>query len=205
MNTWTTYQFKSLISSINEAFQSKDINEASIIQLLSMYESNETDWEMFAKFDDQNYTRNLVDEGNGKYNLMILAWKPGQGSCIHDHAKAKCFVKVLSGTLQEIRYDIPKKGRTFSKIGQYTRERDDVGFIDDSIGVHEMKNDGSEPAVSLHLYTPPFNTCNTFDAETGVATPCEMSYWSIFGKVLPEEESKVSKEAPNEFIKLSCS
>ena len=34
------------------------------------------------------YTRNLVDEGNGKFNLMLLCWGEGHASAVHDHADA---------------------------------------------------------------------------------------------------------------------
>lgn len=53
------------------------------------------------------YTRNLVDAGNGKYNLMIVCWGEGHGSAIHDHAGTHCFMKMLQGELREIRYDWP--------------------------------------------------------------------------------------------------
>jgi cysteine dioxygenase len=48
-----------------------------------------------------------VDEGNGKFNLIILCWGPGQGSPIHDHADAHCFMKMLDGELKEVRFDWP--------------------------------------------------------------------------------------------------
>ena len=41
------------------------------------------------------YTRNLVDRGNGRYNLIVLCWDSGQGSSIHDHGDSHCFMKVL--------------------------------------------------------------------------------------------------------------
>lgn len=53
------------------------------------------------------YTRNLVDAGNGKFNLMILCWGEGHGSAIHDHADAHCFMKMLKGELSEVRYAWP--------------------------------------------------------------------------------------------------
>ena len=28
------------------------------------------------------YTRNLVDEGNGKFNLIVLCWGEGQGRLV---------------------------------------------------------------------------------------------------------------------------
>jgi len=40
---------------------------------------------------------NLVDQGNGKFNLMILCWGEGHGSSIHDHTDSYCFLKMLQG------------------------------------------------------------------------------------------------------------
>lgn len=56
-----------------------------------------------------SYTRNLVDAGNGRFNLMILCWNEGQSSTIHDHADSHCFMKVLKGTLNEVKYEFPKE------------------------------------------------------------------------------------------------
>jgi cysteine dioxygenase len=66
------------------------------------------------------YTRNLVDEGNGKFNLILLCWGEGHGTAIHDHADAHCFMKVLQGTLTEVRFAWPDA----NKMAQ---NRDDNG------------------------------------------------------------------------------
>jgi len=46
-----------------------------------MPQSNPADWKKYANFDPYKYTRNLVDDGNGKFNLLVLAWGEGQGRC----------------------------------------------------------------------------------------------------------------------------
>ena len=56
------------------------------------------------------YTRNLVDEGNGKFNLMLLCWGEGHSSAVHDHADSHCFMKMLDGKLNEIRFAWPSSG-----------------------------------------------------------------------------------------------
>jgi hypothetical protein len=53
------------------------------------------------------YTRNLIDTGNGRFNLFALCWSEGQGSCVHSHSDAHCFVKVLHGQLRETLYEWP--------------------------------------------------------------------------------------------------
>lgn len=62
----------------------------------------------FFKFN-LRYTRNLIDKGNGKYNLILLCWGESQGSSIHDHSNSHCFVKMLDGELVETLYEWPKE------------------------------------------------------------------------------------------------
>jgi len=65
----------------------------------------EEDWKPFAFWDDYCYTRNLVDDGNGHFNLILLCWLPGQISSIHDHAGSHCIMRVLQGELVETLYE----------------------------------------------------------------------------------------------------
>ena len=39
---------------------------------------------------------------------MIICWNEGQSSTIHDHADSHCFMKVLKGSLNEIKYSWPE-------------------------------------------------------------------------------------------------
>ena len=39
---------------------------------------------------------------------MLLCWGEGHGSAIHDHADSHCFMKVLKGSLSEIKYTWPQ-------------------------------------------------------------------------------------------------
>lgn len=76
------------------------------------------------------YTRNLVDKGNDRYNLMILCWGEGHGSAIHDHANAHCFMKMLQGSLEEIRFAWPEKEGEELKQTKRTRlNLNDVCYI----------------------------------------------------------------------------
>jgi len=73
------------------------------------YVSSQDEWASYALEDSgRSYTRNLVDEGNGKSNLLILVWSPGKGSAVHDHANAHCVMKILRGSLQETLYSWPE-------------------------------------------------------------------------------------------------
>jgi cysteine dioxygenase len=76
--------------------------------LMRAYTSDSTHWSKFAHQNPhKQYTRNLVCEVPGVFNLLVLVWTPGKRSPVHDHADAHCLMKVLQGSLQETRYSIP--------------------------------------------------------------------------------------------------
>jgi cysteine dioxygenase len=83
-------------------------NVGKIQNILASYMPSKNDWEKYAMVSEGKYTRNLVDDGNGKFNLMVLCWDKGVSSAIHDHSNSHCLVKVLSGNLVESLYDWPK-------------------------------------------------------------------------------------------------
>ncbi|XP_008941038.1 PREDICTED: cysteine dioxygenase type 1 [Merops nubicus] len=134
------------------------------------------------------YTRNLVDSGNGKFNLMILCWGEGHGSSIHDHADSHCFMKILQGNLKETLFEWPEKkgnGEMIRKSERVLRENQ-CAYINDSIGLHRVENiSHTETAVSLHLYSPPFDSCNTFDQRTGHKHKVTMTFYSQYGERTP--------------------
>nr|XP_026483728.1 cysteine dioxygenase 1 [Vanessa tameamea] len=99
---------ENLVSELHRVFSQDHVNIQEVQNMMSGYKSNPKHWRKYAKFDRFRYTRNLVDAGNGAFNIMILCWGPGHASAIHDHADSHCFMKLLSGNLDEVRYDWPK-------------------------------------------------------------------------------------------------
>lgn len=54
---------------------SDDVDPNELIALMEQYASDETEWSPFALFDsNRNYTRNLVDDTNGKSNILVVCW-----------------------------------------------------------------------------------------------------------------------------------
>lgn len=61
---------------------------------------------------------------------MILCWGEGHGSAIHDHANSHCFMKMLQGELEEIRFEWPKQeGEPLQEIGRKRLELNSVCYI----------------------------------------------------------------------------
>lgn len=169
--------FHNLVSDLSKilgpssGLTSEEVNVQELFKLMENYTSSEEEWSKYAFSDlSRGYTRNLVDEGNGKSNLvspaskfhqaiillcnkkLVLVWTPGKGSPVHDHADAHCLMKVLKGTLKETRFDFPKNNVTLPIVIKETVYRaNQVTYMADELGLHKISNpDSDNVAVSLH-------------------------------------------------------
>ena len=52
---------------------------------IARYKFDLKDFQKFIKWDKYKYTRNLVHEGNSKFNLILMCWPEAVSSAIHDH------------------------------------------------------------------------------------------------------------------------
>jgi len=179
--------FEDLVRQLHIVFQRDRIDVDYVKALMSSYKSKPSEWKQFAKFDEFRYTRNLVDEGNEKFNLIVLCWNEGQGSSIHDHADAHCFMKVLEGQLDEVLFDWPtEEGSQLLEKQTSQYQEDECAYICDDIGLHRVENPSfTDKAVSLHLYSPPFTECASFDQRTGHKNMCKVTFYSRAGKRTP--------------------
>uniref|UniRef100_G1N9P2 Cysteine dioxygenase n=1 Tax=Meleagris gallopavo TaxID=9103 RepID=G1N9P2_MELGA len=125
-------------------------------------------------------------------------------SSIHDHTDSHCFMKILQGNLKETLFEWPEKkgnGEMTKKSERVLRENQ-CAYINDSIGLHRVENiSHTETAVSLHLYSPPFDSCNTFDQRTGHKHKVKMTFYSQFGE---RTHCEISSVLRNENLALSC-
>lgn len=205
-----------LVGQLHKAFEDDVVDVDYVTDLLQAYKSNPVEWKKFAKFDRYRYTRNLVDEGNGKFNLMLLCWGEGHVSSVHDHADSYCFMKMLDGALREVRFSWPEDSadstisaggdiREMQPIGESVLETNQVCYINDSLGLHRVENPSHvDRSVSLHLYSPPFETCQMFDQRTGKKTQCKVTFWSKFGERLPTATVCKSNPAKPESCSGNC-
>lgn len=74
-------EFQILIKAItsilgpSSGLDSADVNVNDLISCMKRYQSDENEWLPYALGDSsRNYTRNLVDDTNGKSNILIVVW-----------------------------------------------------------------------------------------------------------------------------------
>ena len=114
--------------------------------ILSSYNSN--DWKQYISFDKQDYKKNLVYRDNN-FEMFVVCWLPNQETKIHNHSEEGCLLKILEGNITEELYN-----KNFVLQEKNNLALSDVRYIDDSIGIHKMKNNEVN-TISLHIYSPP--------------------------------------------------
>ena len=120
-------------------------------------------------FATQSYARNLVHSGP-HHNLLVLCWKNGQRSPIHDHAGSTCGVRVLRGVMTETTFAFTPNGHVKAIGSRDLAEGQVCGTQDDDL--HQVSNLqlGEADLVTLHVYTPPLvwmGTYSMYDTSRG--------------------------------------
>ncbi|CAH8866545.1 unnamed protein product [Trichobilharzia szidati] len=192
----STYQIDELIKKLRIIFDSDQVDVDELEKILRDFHCDFSEWQRFTFFSKTGYTRNLVDEGNGKYNLLLLCWSGGQKTGIHDHAGSHCFVKAIKGQVKETIFNWPKDF-SLEKLNDFNNHSDipltvkstlvmnpgDVTYMHDKIGIHRLQNaSDTEPAITLHLYCPPYQESINFEETTCKAKKCELTFYSKFGR-----------------------
>jgi len=175
-----------LIQLLYQAFETNLVDIDYIQIIMQNYKSNPKDWLQYANFKPNKYTRNLVDSGNGKFNLLLLCWAEGQGSSIHDHTNSHCIMKCLQGKLRETKYAWPEeKDQPMKVISDGDLNLNEITYINDSLGLHRVENPShTDEAVTLHLYTPPYVHCHTYDERTGRPQDATVTFYSKYGHII---------------------
>lgn len=96
-----------------------------------------------------NYQKLLLHEED-LFEIYYIKWKNNAVSGIHAHPNEKCFFKILEGNLHE--YVYPAYIEECNLFIKHFYNSGYVGYIDDSIGVHNIVNNNNRDAYSLHLY-----------------------------------------------------
>ncbi len=123
----------------------------------------------FIRFSDRGYLRNLVRAGPW-YHVLVLCWKNGQRSPIHDHAGSSCCMRVLRGTMTESSFVFAPGGHV-KAIGSREVAAGGISGSEDS-DLHQVSNlqEGGADLVTLHVYSPPLmrmGTYSLFDRSRG--------------------------------------
>jgi hypothetical protein len=114
------------------------------------------------RFSAQRYMRHPIALWDD-WEVMLIAWEKGHVTPIHDHRGVLGGMAVLSGSLDEERFETP--GGKPELYDQRIRPEGDLCDIGPTV-LHRLFP-VTPRAVSLHVYRPPLRTMGVWD-DTGM-------------------------------------
>ena len=144
-------------------------------------------------FSKNHYTRNLIFK-NKLFELLAICWEAGQVSPIHNHAGQNCWMTMPMGKLRV---------QNFRVVEQDERTRYCLLEPTDAVDIHNLLPAGVDPeepihqvlnllefdqrAVSLHIYSRPFDRCLVYSPRKADYGEIHLRYTSEFGKLCEGE------------------
>ena len=143
-------------------------------------------------FSRNGYTRNLIFK-NELFEIMTLCWEAGQSSLIHDHADQSCWMTVPLGRLQIKNFRILEQ----NSVANFCRIEETESFDLETLSpaevnleepIHQVLNPSefNQRAVSLHIYSRPFERCLIYSTQKHEVRERVLCYTSEYGKLRPE-------------------
>jgi cysteine dioxygenase len=143
----------------------------------------------YLHFAARRYTRNLIYRDD-TFELLALCWEPQTGSPIHNHSGQLCWLSIQRGALRLENFaslDGPGPGSNIRLVPKGGVDRAPEGVLDlqqGDDGIHRVSNPFHERAVSLHVYSRPYDTCLAYDPAARTSREIRLHYHSVGGKLV---------------------
>ena len=143
---------------------------------------------LYLTWDRQHYTRNLIDK-TPLYELIAICWEVGQVSSVHNHREQNCWMSVPVGRLLVENFHLLSQDLDHGRCQLTPTDTVEMKpahpcAVNPQDPVHRVVNakQFGERAVSLHIYSRPFDTCVVYSPEQGTCGVIKLHYNTIFGK-----------------------
>ena len=162
-----------------------------LLQFLQDTPLNPDSLASYLTWDRRHYTRNLIDK-TPLYELITVCWEIGQASSVHNHRDQNCWMAVPIGRLQVENFHVVQQDLALGKCSIKATEIVEMNqshpcAVDPQEPVHRVINprEFNQRAVSLHVYSRPFDTCVVYSAEQGTCGEIQLHYTTEYGKPAP--------------------
>jgi cysteine dioxygenase len=142
----------------------------------------------YLTWDRQHYTRNLIDR-TPLYELMAICWDVGQASSVHNHRGQNCWMAVPLGRLHVenfhlVQQDLDSGRCVLEPTNIVEMNLSHPCAVDPADPVHRVVNprEFNQRAVSLHVYSRPFDTCVVYSPEQGTCGEIRLHFNTEYGK-----------------------
>jgi cysteine dioxygenase len=161
---------------------------ASIRSFLQNMPVNADSLSTYLTWDRQHYTRNLIDK-TPLYELVAICWEVGQASSVHNHRDQNCWMAAPIGRLQVENFRVVHQDLEAGRCQLEAADTVEMNVthpcaVDPLEPVHRVLNPRhfNQRAVSLHVYSRPFDTCVVYSPEQGTCGEIRLHYSTEYGK-----------------------
>ena len=142
----------------------------------------------YLTWSQQHYTRNLIDK-TALYELIAICWEVGQVSSVHNHRDQNCWMAAPIGRLEVENFHLVSQDVDHGKCELTPTDTVEMNLahpcaVNPADPVHRVVNPKkfNQRAVSLHVYSRPFDTCVVYSPEQGSCGVIKLHYTTMFGK-----------------------
>jgi cysteine dioxygenase len=151
------------------AIPEMDFTHAAVLEYLRAHRVDVRTLTPYLYFSSERYTRNLIHK-TSQFELIAICWEIGQKSAIHNHRDQNCWMaaaygKVLVHNFKLLRKDPATGFCELESTTQFVIDPASPQEVDPSEPIHQVINATSfnSRAVTLHIYSKPFDTCEVYD------------------------------------------
>ena len=113
------------------------------------------------------YGRHLLyGDPQGRFEIVVMAWSPGQETPVHDHSGIWCVEGVIEGIVDVTRYNLTEMvGNDMARMEQ--REiihagLGQCGALIPPVEYHRISNPYDHQALTVHVYGGRMRSCRVF-------------------------------------------
>ena len=183
----TVVGIQELVAALRACCQSSFTALDEVRELLRRHPVEPASLQPYLTWDRQHYTRNLISK-TPLYELIAICWEVGQGSSIHNHRDQNCWMAVPIGRLLVQNYRVLEQNVEAGTCRLEPSSAVEMNpaepcAVDPAEPVHKVYNPAEfrQRAVSLHVYSRPFDTCVVYSEEQGKGGEIRLYYNSEYG------------------------
>ena len=190
-STPETYQLLTIDEFVAGLRKLREEDFTGIKGVLEYLRTNRVDAETLKPYlfwNVQHYTRNLIDKTE-LYELLAICWEVGMKSSIHNHKGQNCWMAAPIGKLAVQNYrviseDLAAHACNIVPTDIVNITQENAVAVDPLSPVHDVRNprEWNQRAVSLHVYSRPFDSCIVYSVEQGTCGEIGLQYTSKYGK-----------------------
>jgi cysteine dioxygenase len=188
-----------------QEFEKEPITRDRVLDFCRETEVDRASLERYSFFRPDVYTRNLIYRDD-QIEVMAVCWSRGQRTPIHTHNGQLGWMAVSQGAVAVINYkwlgcNAPDNQNVagmdcLAGATELDLERREVqecypggpiNTVDKVQTIHQVVVQGKEPALSLHIYSRPIDSCVAFDLEHRRCYRRQLSFYSRYGEVVVTE------------------